>query len=66
MIVPKSAGTNSALTPNFGHGVEQVDIQALDRLAVAGQELVGRVSGVGADLDYTAVLMFSGSLAVRS
>ena len=56
MIEEKSAGWNSASHPQLrGDGVEHVDVHALHRLAVAGQELVGRVAGVGADLDHPGV-----------
>ena len=39
-----------------GDRIEDVDIHALDGLAVAGQELIGGVGGVSADLDHARAL----------
>ena len=63
MMVPKSAGCHSVLTPNLAATcVEDVDVHALHGLAVAGQELVGGVAGVDADLDHPRALDALGQL----
>ena len=58
MMESNLAGWNSTLRPSFWRdGVEQVDVDALDGLAVAGEELVrARSVGVGADGERALVL----------
>ena len=63
MMLPKSAGCHSVLTPNLAATcIEEIDVDALDGLAVAGQELVGGVGWVGADLDHARALDALGQL----
>ena len=64
MMLPNFDGFPLGLDAEFcGDLVEEIDVEALDRLAVGGQELIRCVGRVGADLDHPRTLDALGQLA---
>ena len=63
MMLPNFDGSHCVLTPNLAATwLKKIDVEALDGLAVGGQELIGGVGGVSADLDHARALDALGQL----